>query len=210
MTNKLATFKVSLSYPGSGGETVKPPDVSVAAPFSAGAFLDGGVDIPDTTAASTEYALSFGSIAAATGLIVENQTGQDLHVKLNGGPAAVTGTLVAGTKTLALASVTGEKLCVALATSHGTPGILSVRRSGGNVIVESWLAGTGLQASDISDIIVHNGGSPQLFRLPDGGVMAIAAPAAPGSSALASASVVTTGTQAGAGAVAFKVFGDPV
>lgn len=210
MSNKTASFKVSLSYPDAGGNTVKAADESIAAPFAAGALLRGGVDVPDAATSATEYAIPFGSIAAATGLIIKNDTGQDVHVKLNGQPSSVSGTLVAGTKTLALAAVTGERLAAELVTSHGTAGILSVRRSGGNVIVESWLAGTGLQASDISDVIVHNGGSPQLFRLPTGGVLAIAAPAAPGSSPLASASVVLSATQTGAGSLDFSIFGDPV
>lgn len=209
MSNKIANFKVSLSYQGSSGETVKPPDTAVAAPFAAGGFVTGGVDVPDTAALGTEYALNFGSIAGATGLIVENSTGQDVYVKLNGQPASVAGTLVAGTKTMAFAAVTGEHLSAELVTSHGTPGILSVRRSSGNVIVESWLAGTGLQAADTSDVIVRNGGSPQLFRLPTGGMMAIAAPAAAGGNLLASASVVLTAIQSGAGSVAFTAFGDP-
>lgn len=209
MTNKLASFKVTLTYPDTDGNTVKPADVSVASPFGFGGSIVGGVDVPDLAADATEYAIPFGSIASATGLFLENRTGQDLHVKLNGLPGSVSGTLVAGTKTLTLASVTGERLSAARVTSAGTPGILSVRRSGGNVIVESWLAGTGLQALDISDVAVYNGGSPNLFRLPTGGAMCITAPAAAGGSPLASASVVLTGIQAGAGAVGFKVFGDP-
>ncbi len=209
MSNKSARFTVSLSYTGADDETVTPPAIAIASPYSAGAFAVGGIDIPDAATASTEYPISFGSVAEATAMLIENKSGQDLYVKLNGQPASVAGTLVAGTKTMALASVTGERLSAELVTSHGTAGILSARRSGGNVICESWLAGTGLQASDISDIKVWQGGSPYLYRLPTASAMLITAAAAAAGTPLASASVVTTATQSGAGSVSTKIFGDP-
>jgi hypothetical protein len=210
MSNKLAKFAVSLIYSGLDDETVTSPPLAISAPFSPGASQVGGIDIPDLAAEGTEYPVAFGSIAAATGLLIENRSGQDLSVKLNGEPGSVAGTLVACTKTMALAAVTGERLSAELVTSHGTPGILSARRSAGNVIVESWLAGTGLQALDISDVKVWQGGSPYLFRLPTGAAIVIAMPAAAGATPIASASVVLSGIQAGAGSVVTKVFGDPV
>lgn len=208
MANKNAVFKVSVTYPD-GSNNTQSSSNTVSAPFSEGARIDAGIDVPDLALSGTEYALSFGSIAAATALHLENKTGQDVHVRLNGQPASVSGTLVAGTKTMALAAVTGEHLSAELVTAHGTPGILSVRRSGGNVIVESWLAGTGLETADVSDVKVSNGGSPNLFRLPTGGSMTILAPAAAGASAIASASVLLSDAQDGAGSISYKIFGDP-
>lgn len=210
MPNKTATIQVRLTYEGPDDESVVAPHLSVTVPYSAGGQLVGGIDIPDAAAISTEYAVPFGTIASATALLVTNRSGQDVLVRINGQPGSATGTLVSGTITIALASVTGEHLSVERVTSIGTAGILSVRRSSGNVIVESWLAGTGIQALDLSAVKVRQGGSPDLFRLPTGATMLVAAPAAPGSTPLASASVLLTAEQDGAGSIVTKVFGDPV
>lgn len=209
MANKTASFQIRLSYEGPDDETVTAPHLAIAVAYGEGAQLVGGIDIPDLAASGTEYEVPFGTIASATAMLIENRSGQDLHVRINGQPGSVSGTLASGTVTLALASVTGEHLSVERTSSAGTPGILSVRRSGGNVIVESWLAGTGIQTADTSVVAVYQGGSPDLFRLPDGGTLLVAAPDAPGGTPLASASVLLTAEQAGAGSVVTKVFGDP-
>lgn len=209
MPNLTATLAFRLSYTGPDSEAITAPHLSIPVPYAAGGQLVGGIDVPDAAAILTEYAVPFGGIASATALIIENLTGQDVHVRINGAPGSVTGTLVAGTKTLALASVTGEHLSVELVTSAGTAGILSVRRSSGNVIVESWLAGTGLQTADVSAVKVWQGGSPDLFRLPTASALAVAMSAAPGASPIASASVILTAIQSGAGSLVTKVFGDP-
>lgn len=208
MPNSTATFQFRLSYTDTDSTAQTAPAFSVAAPHSLGAQTVGGIDVPDAATASTEYSVPFGAVGAATGLLIENRTGQDLAIRLNGQPANVSGALVSGTKTMALAAVTGEKLSVEMVTSGGTPGILSVRRSSGNVIVESWLAGTGIQTSDTSTVkVVQN--AVHLFQLPDLGALAVAMPAAAGAAPLASASVILTDTQSGAGTVGVKVFGDP-
>lgn len=209
MADVAATWSLRLSYITAEGQGETAPAITVTAPYAQGAQMVGGIDVPDAATASTEYAVNFGTIAEATAIEIYNQTGQDLHVRINGAPASVSGALVSGTKTMALAAVTGEHLSVELVSGSGTPGILSVRRSSGNVIVESWLAGTGIQALDASTVTVWQGGSPNLFRLPDGGALVIAMPALPGGTPLASASVLLTGTQTGAGTVITKVFGDP-
>ena len=209
MPDSNAAFQFRLTYTGPNDETIAAPTKSVSAPYAPGAQLVGGVDVPDAATSGTEYQIPFGTIASATALYIENRTGQPVDVRLNGAPATVSGTLVSGTKTMALAAVTGEHLSVERVTSAGTAGILSVRRSSGNVIVESWVSGTGIQALDTSDVKVWQGGSPNLFRLEDGGVLTIAQPDVPGSSGIASASVLLTTTQSGAGSVVTKVFGDP-
>ena|SRR5678816_2698112 len=45
---------------------------------------EGTIDIADTTAADTEFVVSFGSVAAATMLLIKNTDAQEIYVKLNG------------------------------------------------------------------------------------------------------------------------------
>ncbi len=83
MANKTATLKVNITYVGSSNETVVAPTLTKTVPYTA--MSDGILDVPDTTASATVYNLPFGSIgAAATCCIIENRTGQDLVVKING------------------------------------------------------------------------------------------------------------------------------
>lgn len=73
--------------------------------------------------------------------------------------AGVQGVLVAGTVDITLNNVAGDRLAVALKTSGGTPGILSVvRKNATTVTVTSWLAGTGVQALDTSTVLAYNFG----------------------------------------------------
>lgn len=206
MSNSTATMKFTLTYTSPEGVAAAPPPVSIACPFQA--QLVGALDVPDTTPADTELEVPFGSVGDdATMLMVHNRLTQDLAVTINGRQAS--GTLVAGTKTLNLDNIVGDRLAVKLDASHGTPGVLSVRRiSNTQVTVESWLAGTGLQAADVSDVIVTANG--ETHRLAPGGVFTHAAPAAAGGSPITGMSLKTTATQDGAGMVSFAVFGDPV
>lgn len=88
MADSLANLKISLSYPGPGGGTVSEPQISINAPFKASAV--GSVDVPDSEAASTEHAITFGSVGTgATLAIIKNDTGQELDVKLNGAVSSV-------------------------------------------------------------------------------------------------------------------------
>jgi uncharacterized protein YwlG (UPF0340 family) len=201
-----ASLTRSLSYRSVDNVLTNAASVSVSSSYSLGAqHSDSGIDVPDAAADNTEYSLAFGTIANATLLEVRNNTGQTLKVNINGHTEEAT--LVAGTVTVAMASIDGEILSVvAGADNGGTPGILSVRRSAGNLIVESWLAATGIQALDVSDVtIIQTAPIP----LVDDGMMIIANPSAP-AIALSKATVVLTGIQSGAGQVAYKIFGDPV
>lgn len=211
MANKNAVCKLNLSYSGPDNESVTAPLMTVSAAYALGAQLVGGIDIVDGEEAGTEHNVPFGEIAVATGLIIENKSGQELKVKLNGIPASVAGTLVAGEATLLLDEVSGEKLSVELGNDNGgTAGVLSVvRTSGTEVLVQSWLSGTGIQAADVSDVTVYNGNANATFSLPHGGFVTVVAASMATSLPLTSASVVTTATQDGAGTVVFKVFGDP-
>jgi hypothetical protein len=137
MSNKLASLTCSLVYTGPNGEIVKPPDVAISAPYQAESV--GIVDVPDATTTATVFTIPFGPIGTECTLaVVDNNTGQDLSVKLNG----------AGT------------------ASH---------------------------------------------RIPAGGRFVHAAPAAGSAGTpLTSMTLTTTGTQAGAGSIAYRLFGDPV
>lgn len=198
MANRTATFSGRLS----GDITpLAPASREVLALFTS--CQGGDLDVPDTTAASTSYSVPFGSITEATHCEVRNDTGQDVAVRIGG--ASVSGVLASGTVTIAFAAVPGERLSVEMTTSGGTPGVLSVKRSSGNVIVQSWLSGTGIQTADTSTVKVYNNAPPLLA---DGGVMLVSSPAA--GSGVASAEAILTDTQAGAGTIETLVFGDPV
>lgn len=208
MPNSTATLKLSQTYTNGQGQAMNPSPISVACPYQA--QLEGTVDVPDATPASTELEIPFGSIAAATLVVVHNRLAQDIGIKVNGKPASATGTLVAGTKTLTLANASGDLLSVkAGAANGGTPGNLHVRRSNDTtVIVESYTS-DGIQDLDVSDFTVYVNGGPVTHRVAPGGVWATAMPVAAGGAPVASLKVVTTAEQEGAGRVAFHVFGDP-
>lgn len=212
MSNKTAALKWNLNYTDNDGQTIRAPangQETVNAPYQSDA--QGSVDVPDTTPADTEYSVPFGAVdAAATYLEIENRTGADLKVKVNG-PTSATGTLVAGTKDIALVNAAGDHLVVvAGAANGGTPGVLSVKRkSGTEVTVQSWLAGTGLQAADVSDVTVYNYKDGYPMQLGPSGLLLIAGATAPAAGKVLSAKVKTTATQSGAGTVGTRVFGDP-
>lgn len=51
--------------------------------------VEGAIDVPDTQAAATVYSIPFGSIAVDTrAVLIENQSGQPLKVKINGAATA--------------------------------------------------------------------------------------------------------------------------
>lgn len=205
MPNESATFQFKLAYADTDSTAITAPTYSVAAPYALGAQDVSGIDVPDLAAASTAYAASFSAIGAATGILITNRTGQDVAVRFEGG--SVTGTLVSGTATIALAAQPGERLTVErTAANGGTPGKLYVERSSGNVIVTSYYA-SGVQAADVSSVKVYNNAPPAIANL---GAVCIAMPAAASGQALTAASVILTAEQAGAGTVGVKVFGDPV
>lgn len=92
MANKLAVFKVLLSYPGPNGDIIAPSPVQVQVPFLSETV--GSIDVPDGTGAAHVYAVPFGAIATScTGVLVVNNTengvnpGTDLGVKINGAAA---------------------------------------------------------------------------------------------------------------------------
>lgn len=87
MANQLATVKVSLAYTGPSGQQEAPPTQQVVAPYQAQNV--GAIDVPDSTASSTTYSIPFGSIGTAASLVVlQNNTGQELAIKINGAAAA--------------------------------------------------------------------------------------------------------------------------
>lgn len=82
MSNKTATMKVSLTYVGPGQDTIRAPDLSQTVLYTA--LSEGIIDVPVSTASATSYALPMGSIGiACTGGVIENRTGQGLHLLIN-------------------------------------------------------------------------------------------------------------------------------
>lgn len=89
MANKTASFKTTIGFVDGDGVT-RSVRKTVTVPYTS--MVEGELDVPDTTAGSTDFAIPFGSIddAFVTGLLIENKTGQALGVKLNGGAADIT------------------------------------------------------------------------------------------------------------------------
>lgn len=87
MSNKIATMKVSLSYTDEEGNPATLGPIACACPYQG--QIHGALDVPDAEASATVHAVPFGSIGtAATLAIIENKTGQELAVKLNGAATA--------------------------------------------------------------------------------------------------------------------------
>jgi hypothetical protein len=75
-------------------------------------------------------------------------------------PTSARGTLVLGTKDIALASAATDRLCVVRSASRGTEGELSVvRKDATTVTVNAWVGGTGIEVLDLSDVTVYNFGA---------------------------------------------------
>jgi hypothetical protein len=198
MSNREASHTSRLS-----GDTspLSLPTATITVPFNA--IQGGDLDVPDTTVADTVYEVPFGSCEEATHVQILNSTGQEIAARIGG--ASVTGTLVLGTVTIAFPAAAGERLSAELgAANGGTPGKLHVRRSAGNVIVESYTV-DGIQDADVSDVTVYNNAPP---ILPDGGILVLSTPAA--GSGVSSASAILTDVQDGAGKIVAAVLGDPV
>lgn len=84
MANSLATCKVTLGYSGPGG--TQSVTKTVSAPFQA--LSEGVIDVPDGTLGAVAFDVPFGSVGTeATGLLIINNSGQDLSLKLNGSAA---------------------------------------------------------------------------------------------------------------------------
>ncbi len=76
-----------LTYVGPDGDQVVMPQRTVLSSYQA--QNHGTIDVPDTTASATAYDVPFGGITVdATCGLVENRTGQELEVKINGAAAA--------------------------------------------------------------------------------------------------------------------------
>jgi hypothetical protein len=225
MANKTANSSLQLSYIAPLGNTTQiSPPLSVATPYNG--LSEGTWDLPALTAPGETLTVPLGGIVVPTGFVLKNNSDADVQVEVNNDVAGVTGyvsassgahTLSSGTITFALSSVSGEQLSVSETTPGGTPGILSVRRSGGNVIVESWLAGTGIQTLDTSVVTVLQSGpavtinAAGAFTMPPGGCFTMFSPVTDTPSTPITEIVLTTETEATAGgSVGYLVFGDPV
>lgn len=81
MAEQTLTATLALRYVAAGNTTVNSA-VVVACPYTA--LEQGIVDVPATTAEGTAFPLSFGSVAEAVAVFINNTGDQDLAVVLNG------------------------------------------------------------------------------------------------------------------------------
>jgi hypothetical protein len=80
----IATINISIAYTGPGGESVSAPIQTIACPYQAS--IAASVDIPVGTLGAAEITVPLGSIeSAVTGLMVVNNSGQELEIEFNGG-----------------------------------------------------------------------------------------------------------------------------
>jgi len=87
MSNLSALFSLNLGYTGPSSESTSIPPLGVYAPYQP--QNAGVVDVPAATAAATTFAVPFGGVGVnATGVLILNNTGQELDVKINGAATA--------------------------------------------------------------------------------------------------------------------------
>lgn len=87
MSNLSALFSLNLGYTGPSSESTSIPPLGVYAPYQP--QNAGVVDVPAATAAATTFAVPFGGVGVnATGVLIINNTGQELDVKINGAATA--------------------------------------------------------------------------------------------------------------------------
>lgn len=107
MADKTATFSLSLSYPNPGGAVAAAPTQVVSVPYQAMTY--GELDIPDETAAATELPISLAGIGtAATGIVLKNESGQELDVEFEGAAAKSFSLPTGGLLIIACPSEPGE------------------------------------------------------------------------------------------------------
>jgi hypothetical protein len=121
-------------------------------------LVAGTLDVTLTNASGDNLGVLLSTSHGTAGVLsVKRKSNSQVTVESWQEPTSATGTLSSGTLSMSLTNATGDALAVYLSASHGTPGILSVRRSNNStVIVESWIGGTGIQTNDISDVAVIN------------------------------------------------------
>lgn len=76
-----ATARLQVSFTG---PTNVGTAVAMAATLAYVGSAAGFIDIPKTTVTATTYQVPFGSIASGKVAAIQNNTGQDLHVSVNG------------------------------------------------------------------------------------------------------------------------------
>jgi hypothetical protein len=82
MANLTATVRVNLVYQAPGGSSITVPQQTVDLAY--GADSEGHVDVPSGTGAAVDFDIPFGSIAAASAMLLINNTSQDLTLLING------------------------------------------------------------------------------------------------------------------------------
>ncbi len=83
MSNKAGTLKINMTYKGASNEVARLPECAVS--FSYMAQSHGTVDVPTDALEAAEITIPFGSVGThATMVVIQNRTGQDVEVKVNG------------------------------------------------------------------------------------------------------------------------------
>ncbi|AGP41513.1 hypothetical protein [Sorangium cellulosum] len=85
MSNALFTSELTYT-PGGGGALTQ--SFRVTAPYTA--ISAGTLDIPDATASGQAFVIPFGGVNTdARGLVIKNNTGLDIGIRLNGAAANI-------------------------------------------------------------------------------------------------------------------------
>jgi hypothetical protein len=205
-SNNIATFTHNLSFTGFDDDVEDPPTLIVEAPYADGELAIGGIGIPKDTSCDEEYDVNFGSIEAATGILIRNRAHVDVAVRLDGGTSVI-GTLVSGTKNMTLHFAHGERLSVVRNDSNGgDEGALSVNRISVYCVNVTSYDEAGIADSDVSTVEVFNSAP---MSLPNEGVISVSMPKLPNCSPISQAQIITTTQQPRDGAVGVKLFGSP-
>lgn len=223
-----ATFRISTVHPdadsvGTVPDLVKPHPTLVRASYAVEAA--GEALVEHEAAADTEIALDLGDIAEVIAFVLENKTGQDLSVAINGKTdggstevheavtdldGAVDDATAATTALEAelLAQVTileafddEDDIEVVIAAIATAVAALATLRS------DATTAATALDAARDALVTADDESGAPIFTLPDGAVLAYAAPDGAGTP-IESISLLTTDEQVGDRVVAFKAFGE--
>lgn len=127
MSNSIAALTVTMSYPApGGGGAAQSKTFQKSCPFQGESI--GIIDVPALEAMTTTHAIPFGSIAKATLVVIQNRTGQDLSLKINGSLALQDvpdgGVAVFGHEALGTAADLTDVSLITTAAQGATPGYI--------------------------------------------------------------------------------------
>lgn len=215
MSNSTAVVKASVRG------NPHPEALSLSVPFQS--ENAGTVDIQDGTAAGTTKTIPFGAVdVEGQALVIENDSGQDLVLKLNGSASlfrmADGARVMYASPRLRRGAMTGSPT-LTFAEVGGTGD--TITRSAGSFIDDGFVAGdlitiagavngqnnlAAVAIASLTDTVITLGSDDLLAEVATASCTMVSAPAT--AAKLLSASVVTTVDQVGDGTVRFVVLGD--